>query len=1417
MKKMKKILALLLAMAMCISMLSLGAYADEDDTTDDETSEETEELDNTDESDESDETDDADDTDESDESDDTDDTGESDEITLVDGASFELLTDITVTDSEYNTDHNAFYLYSPSDPHDFDLMSGQLNAVIFVYPDTIPQSEEEALALLDSMGLLEIAESSPAYIIIPLPLEGDSYTEADLDVYYTSQIYLAGGKIISYTPPTGEYERCTYNNLQYIIAEGDGATFVNNVLSQHASRIAGILTFGGEMDEDLESGLALPAYLVNATDTAIAYYKSVNEVDSEPESGHYVNSSYTEKQVYVVEGTDSYDADIIADAWGDMLSRLTRAPMATDVVSNTMDMSEWVLMTWPNYDELGLTLKETSYTWGDDENEEKTYIEYDYIPESYTGEEAVALVVLLHGYSEDPLCPAATCGWADMAAEEGFILIAPDYINDLTASGVVIDCIMTAVEQALETYNIDESRIYLTGFSMGGMSTMLTGFANTDVFAAIAPMAGAADISSVAMDADEYDLPVFFLAGNADEKNYTTNDDGTGSFTVMSSVVWTQLLTYNGLTVGDPDYSINAYGYEADETYTETYQDIDYTFYDYYVDGYSSPIVELVEVDGVAHACSNVYASLAWDFLSNYARGEDGSVVELTSDDTISVGENETLTVEETTTTSKLILAEGASLAAPDGYSITITVDGVEMDVEAGNTYTGEIVINITEKISLSGHASSMADWAGSEYRAAIYLDDEGLQLASSAISAVSAYSYDEETGTLTVGTIQSVGTTFNGIIVNEGTYTIKDAVITFNGDGGNDFNGYGAAILITGEDTEVILDNVTVDSTGLVRGTLATANSASVLVMNSTLTAHEGVLPDDYVQNVENVTGLMKAAPWTLGITGTNRATNLLGNATSTYFNSYISSDGWGVLSGDDAEAPSMYVVNSTVYSNGERVYGLFGIGSGSEIKILGSTVDVTGMAINLTAGTLLVGSAAAENMEGVYGADIIMADENYDATVNTVLKSDTEVLRIGGGAVAEIQSGTVMESGGTTILSKGGSSTLTLDGVTISSESGIILQLMDSDDAGADFTDSTCPLNTSYTEDTETPVYVEGTDLTATGMDAAFSNMTIVGNFYNSTESYTTEDALGVSTSAVNLNLTFSNTSVEGVISSTLAQHVDPETGEIITTIDDYTEVGSIINTVRPVINNGVNVTLTNGSTWAVTGTSYLSSLTIDDTSSILAADGSQVVVLLVDGVVTELAAGTYTGAITVTVVDFVFADDDGTGAWEWASDAIYEIYEAGIISGFEDNTYRPDNSLTRAQAAKIIAEAYGLELTDAEYEKFADDDGSGNWTWASEYIYACVQAGILNGYTDGTFLPDQAVTRAEIAKMIAIAEGISSDAVTSSFSDVGDDHWALTYIEACYENGLVQGIGSDVYGVSNDITRAQMAVLISRIIAD
>lgn len=537
---------------------------------------------------------------------------------------FELLSNIAVADSPYTpVGDYSFYLYSPSAPHDFDMMSGQLNAVIYIYPDKPFADGDEAFAKLTQLGLVDIAEKSPAYIVCPNPLNGESYTEADLNIYYESQIYLAGGKIISFTPPIGEYPRRTYNNLQYVMAEGSGATFVNNVLSQHAGRIAAVLTFGGEMNDTLPTGPALPAWLVSPCEAATNYYKAVNGTNTETAPNHFVNSAYTEKQVFVTGGTASFSADAITEAWGALLSRLTRAPMLTDVVVNTMDMSEWVLMTWPNYDELGLTVKEHTY-----QHDGKDYVVYDYIPESYTGGEAVPLVFLLHGFTEDPLCPGATCGWADKAAQEGFILVAPDYVNDIMSRGIAVDCIMAILRQTLETYNIDLSRVYLTGFSMGGMNTFFTSYQNPGLFSAIAPMAGFPVLSDAEIHAGGA-LPTFFLTGLADDKNVTWDENGTVAVNGMGGNVAAAALSFNGITVGEPDYSINPWGYAPDSSATLVKQDIRYGVNDFFADGYTNPLVRLVGVENVSHACSNVYASLAWEYISRFARGENGSVVEL--------------------------------------------------------------------------------------------------------------------------------------------------------------------------------------------------------------------------------------------------------------------------------------------------------------------------------------------------------------------------------------------------------------------------------------------------------------------------------------------------------------------------------------------------------------------------------------------------------------------------------------------------------------------------------------------------------------------------------------------------------------------------------------------------------------------
>ncbi len=103
------------------------------------------------------------------------------------------------------------------------------------------------------------------------------------------------------------------------------------------------------------------------------------------------------------------------------------------------------------------------------------------------------------------------------------------------------------------------------------------------------------------------------------------------------------------------------------------------------------------------------------------------------------------------------------------------------------------------------------------------------------------------------------------------------------------------------------------------------------------------------------------------------------------------------------------------------------------------------------------------------------------------------------------------------------------------------------------------------------------------------------------------------------------------------------------------------------------------------------------------------------------------------------------------KYYSDAIAYCYREGYIGGYPDGTFKPEQSITRQEAAKIMAEA--MELTEVSDELFNDDAKIGGW--ASEFVYQCRAAGIFGGDADtGNFRPTDAVSRAETAKIMVEA---------------------------------------------------------------
>lgn len=105
--------------------------------------------------------------------------------------------------------------------------------------------------------------------------------------------------------------------------------------------------------------------------------------------------------------------------------------------------------------------------------------------------------------------------------------------------------------------------------------------------------------------------------------------------------------------------------------------------------------------------------------------------------------------------------------------------------------------------------------------------------------------------------------------------------------------------------------------------------------------------------------------------------------------------------------------------------------------------------------------------------------------------------------------------------------------------------------------------------------------------------------------------------------------------------------------------------------------------------------------------------------------------------------FADIEG----HWAQDAISKLTEQGVISGYGNYRFAPNQSITRAEAATVLTRA--LKLTKSKELKFSDMDAS---HWAYDFVAKALQADIVAGYPNGTFGPDRTLTRMEMTQMLA-----------------------------------------------------------------
>ena len=583
---------------------------------------------------------------------------------------------------------------------------------------------------------------------------------------------------------------------------------------------------------------------------------------------------------------------------------------------------------------------------------------------------------------------------------------------------------------------------------------------------------------------------------------------------------------------------------------------------------------------------------------------------------------------------SELTIEPGGIILPCEGHTLTMTVDGVGTAIRPGH-YSGDIVLTVAEDFRVT--SVRFGQVTEPNFRMGICIDDGAYRPECSVPSVVSEGNVSNHRAQDL--TIRSKEWDFNGIYVaGDSEFTVDRAKILLEGDGTDDFVGLGAGIAASGN-ARVTVNDSEIHTRGITRGAVFVGGHSEVTLNRCQLSLVSYIPTQEQLEEGKKLDRMMQP-PWAMGIRGNGRTTNLAGFGVLRINGCHVTSNSWGVLSVDGATVNRMYVRDSLIELLGQSGYGCFSIcddldfdyqafgGYGCIDRLEHSILRVPTYGVIMS-----LGNASSEFCRGTiveskrFGAFIFRNSGGY-------LRADT---------------GTVFHTQEAVFLVKGSNVTISVDNAELHSENGIILQLMDNDDTGMEGDPFLVPVGETDTKDpTRDLTHADPTE----DVFMSVSNMSVTGDFFNSTTDLKAccrvdkrmddatregkappmplnirglgEDLQG----AKNLNLRFENARVTGLVTCATAAYRE---GVTIITQENCEELGEITCTPAAAVNNGVILTLDGRTVWTVTGTCFLTALTVAEGAVIQGLDG-QLPHMSVNGVAVPLAPGHYTGDIRI-----------------------------------------------------------------------------------------------------------------------------------------------------------------------------------------
>jgi hypothetical protein len=548
------------------------------------------------------------------------------------------------------------------------------NTSVVVFAERAFVDKSEAFAYLNDLGLIDQINAVIGSITLMTPADpAAGFTKADLQNYYSLHSTMFTQKAAERTDAGAIYYADaeyfgSYGKVYFIGIDG-GATFINNHVAPGRydciGLCSGLMLIGGEMEPSVKVSEYVPAYILNGSQIAAERYREVNGTDAYyVENGIEVfyNQLVPLRRVMVANVDQPNLSVYIADAFHNLFLEAQRVSVIRSMTQETVNTPPYL-----NYVEApeinryalcnrnaivnGVTAKGQLHVSLHQEeifNDIKTmydqYLQtwYEFIPQDVldgtAAEGSVPVILALHGTGDDPLMFVDEIGLLEVAGREKMAVIAP-FEEELVIvhegarvvmgvpvyEGILVQALPRLIDYVLDKYPaLDASRVYATGYSLGGGSTYRAIYGGMEKIAAAVSMAGMHDdmfyYSTPEEDArlTQIGMPVMVLTATFD----LGFNQADGRLTDNSLKILNDFARVNSIDLGNGgDFSTYPLiGYAADRLDVTTIADEWRNFLWTFGNDEGIPLLGMSCTENLTHALYPNYGEIAWDFMKHYAR-----------------------------------------------------------------------------------------------------------------------------------------------------------------------------------------------------------------------------------------------------------------------------------------------------------------------------------------------------------------------------------------------------------------------------------------------------------------------------------------------------------------------------------------------------------------------------------------------------------------------------------------------------------------------------------------------------------------------------------------------------------------------------------------------------------------------------